>query len=157
MALIVRELRISDAPSCDDNVLSLPKWFGHEGGRAACAEAVREQGGIVAEESGQVVGFVTWVRRTPETAEATWMGVHRDERGKQVGTRIIEQLADDLRLGGFKLLLAMTSAASRTPVSGPDAYDDTRQFWQHRGFLLLGEFDLREWETNLALVMVRPI
>lgn len=157
MTVLIRQLHAADGPGCDMIMRSLPEWFGHEGGLADCARAVRSQRGLVAEEDGQVRGFVTWEPRTTVTAEATWMAVHRDTRNQGIGTRILEQLADDVRHQGFRLLLALTSAASRTPDGQPDSYEATRQFWQRRGFLPVGAFDLTGWETNLALVLVRPL
>jgi GNAT superfamily N-acetyltransferase len=133
---------------------SLPDFFGHEGGLASCAEAVRTQAGFVAEDDGHVIGFATWEERKPETAEVTWAAVHRDFRHSGAGTAIIEALCEDLRARGYKLALAMTSAASKDDLN-PDTYVPTRQFWQARGFHPVIELDI--WDTNFALLMVRPL
>ncbi len=34
-------------------------------------------------------------------------------------------------------------------------YDDTRRFWVRRGFLPLTELDI--WDTDIALILVRPL
>src|SRR5688500_14972359 len=133
---------------------SLPDFFGHEGGRASCAEAVRAQAGFVAEQDENVIGFATWQDRKPETAEVTWAAVHRDFRHSGAGTALIEALCEDLRERGYKLALAVTSAASKDDLI-PDTYLPTRQFWQARGFVPLIELDI--WDTNFALWMVRPL
>jgi len=136
-------------------VLGHPDFFGHEGGRADCAQAVRSQAGWVAGEAGQVLGFATWEARTSATAEITWMAVTRHRRHQGIGTAILEALAADLRARGFQLALALTSAASKQIAALPDTYAPTRRFWLARGFLPLIELDV--WDTNLALLQVRPL
>lgn len=50
----------------------------------------------------------------------------------------------------------MTSAAHKVSNGdGPDPYDATRAFWLRRGFLPLAELDI--WDTDFALLMVRPL
>src|SRR5262249_34851762 len=39
--LEVRPLTVEDAPTCDQIILTLPRHFGYESGRQACAQAVR--------------------------------------------------------------------------------------------------------------------
>lgn len=155
MTVSIRPLAPADAPACDAIILSLPEFFGHEGGRADCAAAVRSQAGWVAEEDGRVIGFATWLQRTSVTAEVTWMAVHRDRRHHGTGTTVIERVVADLVEHGYKLALVMTSAASKQPATGPDTYEPTRRFWISRGFLPLTELDI--WDTNIALLLVRPL
>ncbi len=152
MATSVRPLRPEDAERCDAVMLSLPEFFGHEGGLASCAEAVRSEAGMVAERDGSVVGFATWEERTAETAEITWAAVHSDHRHSGAGTVLISALCEDFGSRGYKLALAMTSAANKDS-SIEDTYVPTRQFWKSRGFEPLIELDI--WDTNLALLMVR--
>lgn len=158
MTAALRPLRPEDAPACDAIIAGLPEWFGHEGGRAACAEAVRVQRGLVATAGDEVIGFVTLQPRTSVSVEATWMAVRRDRRGRGVGTGIIERLCADLTAEGFRLALAMTSAAVKAPpetLPFPDSYESTRAFWRARGFLPLIELDI--WDTDIALLSVRPL
>ena len=155
MSIAIRPLAPADAPACDAIMRGLPEFFGHEGGLAACAQAVRSQRGWAAEEAGRVVGFATWEPRTAAAAEITWMAVERDRRHAGIGTAIVETLVADLRAQGFRLALAMTSAGSKPPRSDPDTYEPTRRFWLARGFLPLIELDI--WDTNTALLQVRPL
>ena len=155
MTWTLRALQASDGDGCDAVMRSLPEWFSYEPGLAACAEAVRTQAGWVAVEGGEVVGFATWEPRTDVTAEVTWMAVRRDRRNSGVGTAIIERLCEDLAARGYRLALAMTSARHKEPASGPDVYEETRAFWRRRGFMPLIELDI--WDTDLALLMVRPL
>ena len=155
MSPIVRPLAPADAEVCDAILLGLPDYFGHAGGRAACAEAVRSQTGWVADGAGLVLGFATWQARTSATAEITWLAVERDRRHAGIGTAILEALLADLRSRGFRLALTMTSAGQKPPRPGPDVYEATRRFWLARGFLPLVELDI--WDSNLALLLVRPL
>lgn len=154
-SIIIRPLAPSDADTCDAILRSLPDFFGHEGGRAACARAVRSQAGWVAEEAGRVLGFATWEARTAATAELTWMAVERRRRRAGIGTAIVETLVADLRAQGFRLALVMTSAGQKQPPPAPDVYEATRRFWIARGFLPLIDLDI--WDTDIALVLVRPL
>lgn len=134
---------------------TLPDWFGYEPGLADCARAVRTQPGWVAERDGRVIGFATWEKRTPTSAEVTWMAVERSQRNNGFGTQIITALCDDLQSRDYKLALAMTSARSKQEDTVPDTYEATRAFWAARGFLPLIELDI--WETDVALLQVRVL
>jgi GNAT superfamily N-acetyltransferase len=148
-----RPLVPEDADACDAIMRGLPDFFSHEGGLAACREAVRSQAGYVAEDDG-VIGFATWEPRTTAAAEITWMAVKRSQRHAGIGTAIIEALVADLQARGYRLALAMTSARPKQPDVA-DTYEPTRRFWEARAFLPLIELDI--WETNVALLQVRAI
>ncbi len=150
----VRPLATGDAETCDAILRSLPDFFGHEGGLASAFDAIRHQSGEVVASGGEVIGFATWEERTPETAEITWAAVRSESRGAGAGTALIETLCEDLASRGFKLALAMTSAASKD-ASIPDTYIPTRAFWKARGFHPVIELDI--WDTNFALLVVRPL
>ena len=152
--LAVRALAAADAETCEAILRSLPDFFGHEGGLASAFEAIRAGQGTVVESSGSVIGFATWEERTPETAEITWAAVHADSRHAGAGTALIDTLCDELAGRGYKLALAMTSAANKD-TSLVDTYIPTRAFWKARGFHPVIELDI--WDTNFALLMVRPL
>jgi GNAT superfamily N-acetyltransferase len=155
MAESVRALIASDAEACDAIMRGLPEWFGYEPGLRACAEAVRTQNGRVALADGRVAGFAVWEERTPECAEITWAAVDRERRGQGIGTRIVEAVVEDLRALGYRLALVMTSGRAKGEAPYPDSYVPTRAFWRARGFLPMIELDI--WETDVALLSVRPI
>lgn len=103
MAVKIRPLAISDFEVCYAIMRSLPEWFGHEGGLADCAVAVRTGRGWVADRDGTPIAFATWSKRTPFTAEITWMAVHRDARDAGVGTMLLEHVCSELRGLGYAL------------------------------------------------------
>jgi GNAT superfamily N-acetyltransferase len=160
MILTIRPLTLADAESCDAIIRSLPAFFGHEGGIATCAQAVRSQPGWAAVVADRVVGFATWETRTLATAEITWMAVAPGLRHQGIGTAILEALIADVCARGLALALVMTAAEPRNRQAPQDVYAATRGFWLARvwlarGFLPLIELDI--WDRNQALLLVRPL
>ena len=153
---MIRRLAQTDAEACDAVVLSLPYHFGHEGGRAECARAVRTQEGLVAVEEGEVVGFVTLRRQDPRSAEITWMAVRADRRRKGIGRRLIARTVDDLSRDGVELLSLLTVAESEPDERDSDNYADTRAFYRAVGFVPLRELALESWDER-AVILARPV
>lgn len=154
----VRPLAPGDAEACDAIVLGLPYHFGLEEGRTACARAVREQQGLVATEGDEVVGFLTWEPRFEEAAELTWMAIRHDRRRRGVGRALLDRLAEDLARAGRRTLAVLTvSPNDPDPTPEPaDGYQSTRAFYRANGFVPVRDLP-REWEGNLALLLVRRL
>ena len=138
-SVTVRDLALDDAEACDAIVASLPEWFGMEQGIRDCAEAVRNQRGLVFERDGSVVGFLTVVDRTGATSEITWLAVHARTRRRGVGTQLVEALVADLRSRGVSMLVVQTLSDREDP--GPE-YAETRAFYLAKGFVPAAELDL---------------
>ena len=153
---MIRRLAQTDAEACDAVVLSLPYHFGHEGGRAECARAVRTQEGLVAVEEGEVIGFLTLRRHDPRSAEITWMAVRADRRRRGTGRRLIERAVDDLSREGVELLSLLTVAESEPEERDSDNYADTRAFYRAVGFVPLRELALESWDER-AVILARPV
>ncbi len=153
---MIRPLSPADADTCDAIVLSLPYHFGHEGGRAECAEAVRTQPGLVAEEAGEVVGFLTLVRHDPKSAEISWMAVRSDRRRRGHGRALVERAVADLAADGAELLSLLTMAESEPEDRETDNYAETRAFYRALGFVPLRELALEGWDDR-AVIMARPL
>ena len=153
---VIRPLASADADACDRIISSLPYHFGHEQGRRDCADAVRRDTGLVAVEDDEVVGFLTYVPRFDEAAEITWMAVRNDRRRRGIGHALIEELSERLRAEGTRILVALTVSPSDPDPEPDDGYQSTRAFYRSTGFVLAR--DLRnEWESDTAVVMVRPL
>jgi len=135
----VRPLQTSDATACDAIIASLPDWFGMPEGIRECADAVRMQPGLVCERDGLVVGFLTVDRPSGSTAEISWLAVHAAERGRGLGTALVERLVADLATAGVRLLVVKTLSDREDP--GPE-YAATRAFYLARGFAPAAELDL---------------
>lgn len=152
----IRALRPEDTDACDRIVLGLPYHFANEDGRRECAVAVRRDAGLVAEEGGEVVGFLTYVRRFDEAAEITWMAVRADRRRRGIGRAMIDRLVEQLIAEGRRILLVLTVSPSDPGSEPDDGYGSTRAFYRSTGFVL-GR-DLRgEWDADTAVVMVRTL
>jgi GNAT superfamily N-acetyltransferase len=159
--LEVRPLAIGDAPTCDQIILSLPRHFGYETGRAACAQAVRTSEGWVATLDGRVVGFLTVQPQNATTVEITWMAVHAERRGQGIGRRLIERLRQETQAQGYRLLLVSTLAPSyEGDTEGPveEGYAATRAFYHTVGFLDICEVPLY-WGvgSDPALLLIMPL
>jgi N-acetylglutamate synthase-like GNAT family acetyltransferase len=150
----IRGLRIEDAPACDTIIASLPDWFGLDEGIRECAHAVRTQPGLVGERDGRVLGFLTIERPSDRAAEISWLAVHRDARGRRIGTALVEHLVSDLRAEATVRLLVVKTLSDREDP-GPE-YAATRAFYLARGFLPAAELDLFGPENPIQL-MARPI
>ena len=153
---VIRPLASADADACDRIIASLPYHFAHEQGRRDCADAVRRDTGLVAVEGGEVVGFLTYVPRFDQAAEITWMAVRNDRRRRGIGHTLIEELSERLRAEGTRILVVLTVSPSDPGPEPDDGYQSTRAFYRSTGFVLAR--DLRnEWESDTAVVMVRPL
>lgn len=153
---MIRPLAPGDAEACDVIVGTLPYHFGHEGGRAECARAVRTQGGLVAVEEGRVVGFLTLQRHSPTSAEISWMAVLSDRRRRGIGRRLIARAIADLAREGVELLSVLTLAESVPEERATDTYADTRAFYRALGFVPVRELALEGWDDP-AVLLVRPV
>jgi ribosomal protein S18 acetylase RimI-like enzyme len=152
----IRALRPEHADACDRIILGLPYHFANEQGRKDCAAAVRRDAGLVAEEGGDVVGFLTYVHRFDEAAEITWMAVRADRRRRGIGHAMIERLVERLTDEGRRILLVLTVSPSDPDPEPDDGYGSTRAFYRSAGFVL-GR-DLRsEWGGDTAVLMVRTL
>jgi ribosomal protein S18 acetylase RimI-like enzyme len=157
LTVAVRELTAGDAETCDAIVASLPYHFGDEDGRRQCAAAVRSQRGLVAEDDGEVVGFVTVEPRFDVSAEVTWMAVRADRRRRGVGRALMDQVAHAAREEGRRFLLVLTVSPSDGPDEIPDGYQATRSFYEANGFVLVRDFP-RFWESDdTPALMVRSL
>jgi ribosomal protein S18 acetylase RimI-like enzyme len=152
----IRPLEPADAEACDAIVASLPYHFGLAEGRRECAAAVRSQSGLVAEEGGEVTGFLTVQPRFEAAAEITWMAVRADRRGRHVGRALIDRLATDLEAGGRRLLLVLTVSPSDGPDDIEDGYQATRAFYAANGFDIARDFGgyWGDHDTPVLLVSV---
>ncbi|HSL11665.1 MAG TPA: GNAT family N-acetyltransferase [Actinomycetota bacterium] len=150
---MIRPLERRDADACDAIVAGLPDWFGNEDGIRQAAEAVRTHDGLVADESGQVVGFLTLVHPYPTTSEISWMAVRRDHHRTGVGRALVAGAVDHVAARGVRLLTVKTLSDREDP--GPE-YAQTRAFYLAVGFVPVAELDI--WgPQNPCQLLARPV
>jgi ribosomal protein S18 acetylase RimI-like enzyme len=152
----IRPLEFADAPACDAIIASLPYHFGNEEGRAQCAEAVRTARGLVAVEADTVLGFLTWVPRFDAAAEVTWMAVHGAHRRRGIGRMLLDELIEVIRRDDRSLVIVLTVSPNGDEDSPADGYPATRAFYSAMGFVLARDLP-REWRSDTAVMMVRPL
>ncbi len=148
----IRELKPDDAPACDGVILTLPYFFGHEGGRQDCAEAVRTQRGFVATDDGEVVAFVTVAPSIGETLEITWMAVRSDRRRTGIGRRLMERVIEE---HPGPIAVSTAGPSSDGPDEPDDNYGGTRTFYTKMGFVPVKELTPQGWDQP-ALLLLRP-
>lgn len=152
--IAIRSLTARDADGCDAVVASLPYHFGNQRGIEACATAVRREEGAVATIDERVAGFVTFAHHVPESAEITWMAVHADHRRQGIGRSLIEHTTSALSARGTRFVYVLTLGPS-VPEDVEDGYEGTRRFYRAVGFIPLRELELRSWDDESALLLVR--
>jgi ribosomal protein S18 acetylase RimI-like enzyme len=150
---MLRPLAPADAERCDAIVAALPDWFGNEDGIRQCAEAVRSHEGFVSLADDQVVGFITWEGRFPETTEITWLAVDPAFHRQGHGGALVGEMLRTVASRGIRLVVVHTlSSASDDPF-----YERTRRFYQAAGFIPAAERpDLWDPE-NPALLLAREV
>lgn len=131
---------------------SLPRWFGIEEAIVDYAKSSETMETYVAEESGQVVGFITLNQRSPVSAEVHCMAVRPEFHGRGLGRALLKHAEGLLLSRPVEFLQVKTLGPSR-----PNAeYERTRGFYQHMGFQPLEENDL--WgRDNPCLIMVKHL
>jgi ribosomal protein S18 acetylase RimI-like enzyme len=152
----LRPLRPADAPACDAIVASLPYHFGDAEGREMCARTVRASDGLVALDSGEVVGFLTWRCWYAHAVEITWMAVHANARRRGIGAALVDALAADPPENRRYQVVTTLSEATPEP-DAPDTYAGTRAFYRRHGFEPV--WDPNGWwnERHQAVLMVRVV
>jgi GNAT superfamily N-acetyltransferase len=145
----------ADAPACDTVLASLPYFFGDPDGIASCAAAVRSETGWVADDGGDIAGFVTMATHFAGSHEITWLAVHSDRRRAGIGQSLVDAAVGAMRDAGDQCAFVLTLGPSVPEPGITDGYEGTRRFWTAQRFLPLREFALRDWNDDAALLLCR--
>ena len=132
----VRGAVSQDAAACVEVVLGLPDHFTDDVPEKVQSD-LREHGGWVIEDAGDVVGFVIVERRGARAAEILWAAVAADRRGGGLGRRLIDHALDELAADGVRIVEVKTL----DPSADYAPYDATRAFWLARGFVQFDTID----------------
>ena len=92
---------------------------------------------IAEDDNGEVVGFLTILRRSPDVGDVSWMGVRNDLWRRGIGTALMAKAAEDLVSDGASILMVHT--LSDTVDYEP--YEATRAFYSSMGFMHLETID----------------
>ena len=139
----------SERRACLEIARALPEWF-NEAGIKAMERDLKWETTFIAVEKDQVLGFITVKPINDKALEILWMAIRREFRGRGIGTgllRFVEMWAVER---GFEVLVVKTSGdLSYKP------YDETRRFYERRGFVRVALIDpYPEWGEE-ALIYVK--
>lgn len=150
---MIRPLTRDDADRCEAIIRGLPDWFGLEEGIAEARGYLESHDGFLAEEDGEVLGFLTYASKLAESAEITWMAVAGGVHRRGIGRALTEALVSRAGADGRELLLVKTLAGTHP---SPE-YAATRAFYRSMGFLPLVVLPDLWGPVNPCLLMVRPL
>jgi GNAT superfamily N-acetyltransferase len=137
----VRAATAQDASACAAIVDGLPDYFTDDVPGKVRGD-LRDHGGWVIDDAGDVVAFVIVERRGERAAEILWAAVAAARRGAGLGGRLVDHVLDELGADGVQLVEVKTL----DPSADYAPYDATRAFWLARGFVQLDTIDpLPDW------------
>ena len=134
--LQLRTATAQDAGTCEAIVAGLPDYFTDDVPDKVRSD-LRDHGGWVIDDAGDVVGFVIVQRRGTRAAEILWAAVAADRRGAGLGARLVDHVLDELSADGVQIVEVKTL----DPSADYAPYDATRAFWLARGFIQLDTID----------------
>ena len=132
----VRVAAAQDAVRCAEIVAGLSDFFTDDVPDKVQRD-LREHGGWVIDDAGEVVGFVIVERRGARAAEILWAAVAADRRGGRLGSRLIDHALAELSADGVQIVEVKTL----DPSADYAPYDATRAFWIARGFVQFDTID----------------
>ena len=136
---------------CEEVILSLPGWFGLEEANKEYIEKVANTTFYAAYLSDKVVGFFSIISHFPQTSEIYVCGILSEYHRMGIGSKLLQNIEDDLKKKGVKYLTVKTLSASH-----PDRnYAKTRKFYESVGFVSLEEFKELWGKENPCLFMVK--
>lgn len=118
----------------------LPKWF-NESGLKAMERDLKSETTFVAIERDRVLGFITVKPINEKALEILWMAVRRELRGSGIESELLGFVEEWAKERSFEVLVVKTSGnLSYKP------YDETRKFYERRGFVRVALIDpYPEW------------
>ena len=134
VTLSIRPLLPADAPKCGAIVAVTPLWqrYGLTGERAAgllSAAATANEGVLVAELDGEVVGFAWWIPRGAfgRSPYLRLIGVAAEVRGHSVGKALLAAVEAGATLVGADCFLLVS-----------DFNHDAQRFYEREGYSAIG-------------------
>ena len=124
-----------EAGECESILRSLPDWFGIEESIVQYRRDIESMETVVADRAQEILGFLTWRRHGPRSAEIQVLGVRAPWHRRGVGRSLVAEVERRLRGDSVELFQVKTLGPSR-----PDeAYARTRMFYESLGFVPLEE------------------
>ena len=138
----------SERRACLDIAKALPGWF-NEAGLKAMERDLKSETTFIAVEKDQVLGFITVKPINDKALEILWMAVRREFRGRGIGTEML-RFVEGWAKANFEVLVVKTSGDLNYKP-----YDETRKFYERRGFVRVALIDpYPEWGEE-AIIYVK--
>lgn len=116
---------------------------------------LQEQMLYIAQDSDQVVGYVSIYIKSPDVAEILWMAVEPKLQNKGFGTALLEYIISDLKHEGIKFIEVKTLSKDIDYLP----YELTRKFYEKMGFIHIETIDSYPgWEIgNPCSIFVKKL
>lgn len=128
MNLQIRPMTAEDHPRALEIARGLAAWF-QPLDQMALAIDLRGHPGLVAEQGGRVIGFLTFLQFEPEEVELTWLAVAPEVQAQGIGSRLLQWLEREMRSRGATRIYVNTIPADHDP-----AFVVTNEFYRRHGF-----------------------
>lgn len=136
---------------CAEILADLPMWFGIEEANKNYAEKAEALPTFIASIGGRVVGFMSLLVHSPQSAELYVLGVLREYHRKGIGKMMLDASEAHLKQQGISFVQVKTLAAA----AGDPNYEKTRSFYADQGYVTLEVFP-ELWDPhNPALQMIK--
>ena len=132
----VRPFQAGDVPAATVIVQGLPDYFTEDVPDQVEQDAASHQAWVIT-DSGTVAGFAVAARKSTAGAEILWIAVDAPRRGQGHGTRLLNNVMDDLARTGVSVVTVKTLDSS----AGYAPYEATRAFYEHNGFVYVDTID----------------
>ncbi len=148
--MIIKQLKSEEERfACLEIAKNLPEWF-NENGKRGIERDLKKEETFIAVEDGEVAGFITVKPLNDKAIEIIWMAVKRELRGRGIGSRLLNSIEELAARRGFEVLVVKTSGdLSYKP------YDETRRFYEKRGFVRIALIDPYPKWGEEALIYVK--
>jgi GNAT superfamily N-acetyltransferase len=134
----VRRANADDVDGCLGIVAGLPDYFTSAVGETVRADLIRHRGWVACADDGsdRLIGFAV-IDQRGRAAEVLWIAIDAAQRGRGIGTTLLDRLLADLAAAGVQLVEAKT--LDQTTDYAP--YEATRAFWERHGFVQVDSID----------------
>lgn len=132
----VRRVAAGEAPALAAIVRGLPEYFTDDVPGKVEHDADSHEAWVITDD-GTITGFVIAARKSPGGAEILWIAVDAPRRGQGHGTRLLNNVMDDLAQTGVSVVTVKTLDSS----AGYAPYEATRAFYEHNGFVYVDTID----------------
>ena len=129
----VRSAVPTDAAGIVELAMTLSEFFPADSTRVIEKDLAKHRA-LVGLLGDEIVGFLIWMNRDPQTAEILWFGIKQEYHGLGLGTVMLQSL--EREVGQKNVTRLVASTLSYTVEYKP--YEKVRAFYYNRGFKSLG-------------------